>query len=391
MKKIEIIGKFYDNHSLAIINREVAIRLADKTNYPNIDLAITPLDQYNSEFKVSKESIKTLKELEGKEVEPDIQIRHTYPPIWRWPAHNKTKLVYIQPWEYTKIPFEWQYKFEQFADYLVTPSSWSMSNFLDAGLPPHKAAVVPNGYDPKVFNTDGRTSQMYSQNNKFTFVYVGNAQYRKGLDVLLNAWQRSTSLQDNVKLIVKDTPQIYGETDLLSRITQLLYKSQCGEIEYIDRILSQEEMAQLYKDHDMLIHPYRGEGFGMHVQEAMACGCVPMVTAGGPTDDIVKDENSIRISSNMILKDLTSPEVFALKPGDAFTMMGAHGTIIEPIEEDLVTKLTQLISHPQRDEVINKLRGAEKNLYTWEAVTQSYGQFLESIDLETPPARFNNG
>ena len=66
MKKIEIIGKFYDNHSLAIINREVAIRLADKTNYPNIDLAITPLDQYNSEFKVSKESIKTLKELEGK-------------------------------------------------------------------------------------------------------------------------------------------------------------------------------------------------------------------------------------------------------------------------------------------------------------------------------------
>ena len=71
--------------------------------------------------------------------------------------------------------------------------------------------------------------------------------------------------------------------------------------------------------------------------------------------------------------------------------MGAHGTIIEPIDEDLVTKLTQLISHPQRDEVINKLREAEKNLYTWEAVTQSYSQFLESIDLETPPARFNNG
>ena len=45
MKKIEIIGKFYDNHSLAIINREVVIRLADKDNYPDLDVSITPLDQ----------------------------------------------------------------------------------------------------------------------------------------------------------------------------------------------------------------------------------------------------------------------------------------------------------------------------------------------------------
>ena len=266
-----------------------------------------------------------------------------------------------------------------------------MNNFLDAGLPPYKAAVVPNGYDPKIFNVEGRTTQIYSKNNKFTFVYVGNAQYRKGLDILLNAWQKATSIEDNVKLIVKDTPQIYGETDLLSRIVQLQYKTQCGEIEYIDRILSQEEMGQLYKNHDVLIHPYRGEGFGMHVQEAMACGCIPIVTAGGPTDDIVTDKNSIRISSNIILKDLTATEVFALKPGDAFTMMGSHGTIIEPIEQDLVTKISQFIAHPQRDEVVQRLREEEKNLYTWEAVTQSYYTFLDSIDIESTPARFHNG
>ena len=104
--------------------------------YPNINLAITPIDQYDSQYKINKDSLKLLKNLESKEVEADIQIRHTYPPIWRWPAHKKTKIIYIQPWEYVKIPFEWQYKFEQFADYLITPSSWSMNNFLDAGLAP---------------------------------------------------------------------------------------------------------------------------------------------------------------------------------------------------------------------------------------------------------------
>ena len=136
MKQVEIIGKFYDNHSLAIINREIAIRLSDKEKYPDIKLAITPMDQYDSKHKVKKDSLKILKELEANEVEADIQIRHTYPPMWRWPALDKTKVVYIQPWEYTKIPFEWQYKFEQFADYLITPSQWSMNNFLDSGLSP---------------------------------------------------------------------------------------------------------------------------------------------------------------------------------------------------------------------------------------------------------------
>ena len=85
-----------------------------------------------------------------------------------------------------------------------------------------------------IFNLSNRTSQQYSSVNKFTFVFVGNAQYRKGLDVLLNAWQESTSQKDNVKLIIKDSPQVYGQTDLLSRVIQMEYKTQCAEIEYIE-------------------------------------------------------------------------------------------------------------------------------------------------------------
>ena len=126
----------------------------------------------------------------------------------------------------------------------------------------------------------------------------------------------------------------------------------------------------------------------MHIQEAMAAGCIPIVTAGGPTDDIVNDENGIRISTNMIIKDLTTPEVFAVKPGDSLTMMGAHGAILEPIQEDLNAKLHQLIQHPQRDEIMTKLRDAPKNLHTWDKVCHDYNNFLEQIDTETPPKRF---
>ena len=117
---IEIVGKFYDNHSLTIINRNLAIMLAKCK--PDWDIYITPLDQVDPTANLNKTTIKDIKELEKKDLEDkvvDIQIRHTYPPVWNWPKDKKTKIVYIQPWEFTKAPFEWQYKFETFADSLI--------------------------------------------------------------------------------------------------------------------------------------------------------------------------------------------------------------------------------------------------------------------------------
>ena len=61
--KIEIIGKFYDNHSLSIINRNLAIGLNKKH-----DVIITPLDAVNSDAKLKKEHLEILDDLSNKEV-----------------------------------------------------------------------------------------------------------------------------------------------------------------------------------------------------------------------------------------------------------------------------------------------------------------------------------
>ena len=66
-------------------------------------------------------------------------------------------------------------------------------------------------------------------------------------------------------------------------------------VEYIDRTLSEAELAGLYAACDCLVHPFRGEGFGLPVVEAMACGLPVIVTGAGPVLDYATDETAFLI------------------------------------------------------------------------------------------------
>jgi glycosyltransferase involved in cell wall biosynthesis len=356
--KIEILGKFYDNQSLSIINRNISINLSKK-----YEVGIIPLDAPSTEHKLRTEDIDSLIELQ-KPIVPDVQIRHSYPPIWNWPEYNHTKVVYIQPWEYSSMPSEWQYKFDTFADAVIVPSEWNASVYKSSGINPNKIFVVPNGYDELVF---------YKANNKNTntirFVYVGCAQFRKGIDVLLGVWSQLTKKHENVELVIKDTPQVYGANNLLQDILTLQYKTGCAKITYIDESLTDTQMADLYRSCDIVIHPYRGEGFGMHIQEAMACGCLPIVTSGGPTDEFVEDYK-IKSSRRVI----NPYDIFALKQGDSMSNMGQHRWVLEPDAQDLANLIRKCMIE-YKDKRVNS-----KRLTNWSDATTIYEKVLLKIN-----------
>jgi hypothetical protein len=71
--------------------------------------------------------------------------------------------------------------------------------------------------------------------------------------------------------------------------------AQDGALVHLDADLSDEEMAALYRACDVLVHPYRGEGFAMPVLEAMASGLPVIHTAGGPTDEFCPPQAGWRI------------------------------------------------------------------------------------------------
>ena len=375
---IEFIGKFYDNHSLTIINRNLAIRLSEK-----FDVYITPLDQFDPQFNISTEIVGELKNLEQKDLgdeAPDIQIRHCYPPVWNWPTHSKTKVIFIQPWEYPKAPFEWQYKFETFADALIVPSNYCREVFTKGGLNPDNCFVVPNGFDNKIFNKDKSSivSKFNIDPERFNFVYVGNSQWRKGLDLLINVWHKAFKKYDKTTLIIKDNSSIYGKNNVLNEIIKMQYKTECAEVIYIDENISEEDMANIYKASNVLVHPYRAEGFGMHVQEAMACGCLPVVPVGGPTDDFIPDEIGLKLPIQKKNINITDPGVFATKPGDAMTLMSSHTFINEPSGQHLEQAIKYIYHHHNKQNLYDRLDQITLN-NTWNNVTEMYEGVINEV------------
>ena len=381
--KIEFVGKFYDNHSLSIVNRNIVLEMVKKGQ----DVKIVPLDAYDPDYGINKEDIKVLKQAEMLEraEAPDIQVRHSYPPIWNWPISDETKIVYIQPWEYPKAPFEWQYKFETFADAVIVPSNYVMDVFSKGGLNPAEGFVVPNGYNDALFNLEKGDSveHLNIDSSKFNFVYVGNSQWRKGLDILLNVWANCFKKYDNAKLIVKDNPRVYGRSNLLQEIINMQYKTGCAEVIYIDDELSDKEMSDIFKASNVLVHPYRAEGFGMHVQEAVACGCIPIISANGPTDDFIPNDAGLKLPTQGKAINITDPSIFAMKPGDAATLMSTHTFIQEPKPEELDKALKYVYHSHEKDVMYDKVKSIN-TLTNWSTVVDNYIGVFNEVNSRLP-------
>ena len=80
-------------------------------------------------------------------------------------------------------------------------------------------------------------------------------------------------------------------------------------------------MAALHRACDVMVLPYRGEGFCMPALEAMASGLPVIATAGGPTDEFVPEAAGWRIPSavrqipgNQVDQWQTASAPFMLEP-----------------------------------------------------------------------------
>ena len=146
--------------------------------------------------------------------------------------------------------------------------------------------------------------------------------YRKGIDILLEAYGRAFTSGDDVCLVLKAFGSRTFYKGQTAEDAVLAFQSVAGspELVLLDEDLSFDEIPALYRACDVLVQPYRGEGFCLPALEALACGRPVIVTDGGSTDDFVPAECGWRVPSRRVpLPDGALPPEYDLA-GEGFLL-----------------------------------------------------------------------
>ncbi len=373
IKRIAWEGSQFVYHSLALINRELCLQLLDSGH----EISIIPYerDQFGADAdpRFTEISSRTNKPLTGK---ADVHVRHQWPPNLTPPPEGRW--VIIQPWEFGSLPEEWVRVFSTQVDEMWVPSNYVRQVYIESGVPAERVVVIPNGVNPEKFHPGVKPYSLKTQ-KKFKFLFVGGTIHRKGIDLLLQAYLDAFKGSDDVCLVIKDMGgnSFYSGQTLKTEIQRIQNSQESPEIEYIDTMLSEDELVGLYTACNILVHPYRGEGFGLPILEAMACGVPAIVTNGGACLDFCNSSNSLLVKA--VRKQFKEKCI-----GDRKTV--GYPWMFEVELDDLKDKMRYACNHPEEIRALGKEISQDvRDNWTW---AEAAGKITERIEyLKNTPIR----
>lgn len=353
-------GELQTLNSMAIINRELGRLLAMRGD---IDVKFRPDEAQAEPFVAEDPRFAAVRShIDRVPVESDVFVRHPCgdPSFERPPTKT---YVQIQPWEYGALPLRWVEEMRRSVDEVWCPSSYVRQLYLDAGFDPERVVVVPNGVDPDIFSPGAPDAYRPATNKSFKFLFVGGTLERKGIDILLAAYVEAFRPEDDVALVIKDfgLGGFYRMVSLREKIFDVRGKSGVAEIVYDDGDLTTAQLVSLYRSCDCFAFPYRGEGFGMPILEAMACGLPVVVTAGGAADDFLDDTTAYRVPSR---RRAIGDRVYEVK-------LCAEGWLLEPDRAALATTLRAVYERrAQARDIGARASVRARTDFTWERAAE---------------------
>ncbi len=165
---------------------------------------------------------------------------------------------------------------------VATLSNHSARNLQNAfHIPRGKIRIIPDGVD---INRFAPSSKRRSETP--ILLCVGEHVKRKGLDYLWRALALLQEREFDFRLVSVGTGP---ETDRLRSLArELEIDSRIRFVGYVDPL--SEELPQIYRDADVLVHPSLEEGFGMVLAEAMASGVPVIAINSGAIPEVVGDD-----------------------------------------------------------------------------------------------------
>jgi glycosyltransferase involved in cell wall biosynthesis len=165
------------------------------------------------------------------------------------------------------------------ADVLISVSDFTARQ-LDELFPEHRPVVVaPLGVDLERFNTDSHNdTDLFHANHLASdapyILFLGTVEPRKGLDVLLDAFEELARRDVAIELWLAGQTG-WGVSEFETQLARHPAAARIRRLGFVD----DDVVPALLRGARVVAYPSRGEGFGLPVLEAMACGATVVTSA----------------------------------------------------------------------------------------------------------------
>lgn len=361
-KKLLFIGPVLTASGYGVHSRQL---LAALYNSDEFDIAVESLKWGETPFLQDEELGWIRKLTEKKHANPEIAVQVTIPNEFRRRAPLMVGVT--AGIEVDRVSPDWLVKCNAEVDLVIVPSEHSRRSFIveytgSNGEKLHLEKpifVVPEGVDTKIFQpretmnrSAGRgelIAKLGAPEKNFVFVGLGldkpDGRDRKNVTKLIEWFCKGFAGNANVGLILKTSIVNGSSIDYevtKKRIADIKSSTGCGEFPKIFLVhgrLSEQEMADLYNDPRVVaaVSLTHGEGFGLPLIEAAACGLPVMATDwSGHLDFLTKDGKKLFIPVEHELKEI-HPE--CVWPG--VMIQGSRWAVAK--EADAITKMQKLV------------------------------------------------
>ena len=236
---------------------------------------------------------------------PDVYIFHGHP--WEARSAPGRLNVFALNYEYLapdRALRDLVVRLNAVFDLVVVPSAFEKPVLVAAGLTV-PIEVIPWGYDPAEFGPAARPIALPTSKS-FVFLYVGAVNERKGIDALLHAYLDEFSVDDDVVLVIKESPRhVTWEKWLAETQQRYLGDRRDGgaaadrpEVVWLQA--ASPSVAGYFTAADVGVFPHRGEGFGLPILECIASGRRVIVTAGSGPAAFCSGRNAWQIRARRV-------------------------------------------------------------------------------------------
>ena len=217
--------------------------------------------------------VNSLKEL-GHEVpysypKAPVQLNFAQPEHFK--MHKNQFQISYTPWESTVLPKNW-IDMMKYCDEIWTTSDWCANVFEDNGLKNIK--IYPHGI------SDSWKPRRRQDDGVIKFLHIGEPAPRKAGQMVVDAFVELFGNDPRYSLTIKaygnNTTRIYNNY-IDKEIIGLPHKVY-NNIKMITEDIPEKDLVQLYYDHDVLLYPSYGEGFGFIPLQALATGMPTICT-----------------------------------------------------------------------------------------------------------------